>query len=159
MRALIEDQFAQRRGGRPDQGGVLADALDGPAGVAPMAGCHVLRHGRMFVVAAHALMGGVPLTLVEFRDGAGGEAHLDFGANEAMRDAVVMRLDVDVIVDADPTNPPLGEHLRDLRQGLERRPSNRNPRSPWTGARTPTGRSPPIARGGSRRAAGSAAPR
>jgi hypothetical protein len=27
-------------------------------------------------------------------------AHLDFGANEAMRDAVVMRLDLDVIVDA-----------------------------------------------------------
>ena len=67
-------------------------------------------------------MRGDPFTLVENLDGAGGEAHLDFGANEAMRNAVVMRLDLDVIVDADPTNPPLGEHVRALRQGLERRP-------------------------------------
>src|SRR6266404_6063192 len=27
--ALIEDQVAQRRGGRPDRGGILADALHG----------------------------------------------------------------------------------------------------------------------------------
>src|ERR1700722_21024547 len=38
MRALIEDQLAQRRGGRPDYGCILADWLDGPAGVAPMTG-------------------------------------------------------------------------------------------------------------------------
>jgi len=25
MRALVEDQIAQRRGGRPDRGGILAD--------------------------------------------------------------------------------------------------------------------------------------
>src|ERR1700692_2735515 len=90
--------------------GILADALDGPAGVAPMTGCHVLRYGRVLVVAAHALMRGDPLTLVENLDGAGSEAHLDLGADEAMRDAVVMRLDLDVIVDADPADPPLGEH-------------------------------------------------
>src|SRR3979409_2490381 len=102
MRALIEDQLAQRRGGRADRGCVLADALDGPAGVAPMTGCHVFRHGRVFVVAAHALMRGDPLALVENLDGTGGEAHLDLGADEAMRDAVVMRLDFDVLVDAAP---------------------------------------------------------
>src|SRR5258708_5582953 len=122
MRALIEDQVAQRRGGRPDRGGILADTLDGPAGVAPMTGRHVLRHGRVLVVAAHALMRGDPLTPVENLDGAGGEAHLDLGADEAMRDAVVMRLDLDVIVDADPTDPPLGEHVRALRQDPECRP-------------------------------------
>ncbi len=54
--------------------------------------------------------------------GAGGEAHLDLGADEAMRDAVVMRLDLDVIVDADPADPPLGEHVRVLRQNLQCRP-------------------------------------
>ena len=37
MRSLIEDQVAQRGGGRPDHGGILADALDGPTSVAPMA--------------------------------------------------------------------------------------------------------------------------
>lgn len=122
VRALVEDQVAQRRGGRPDRGSILADALDGPAGVAPMAGGHVLRHGGVLVVAAHALMRGDPLAPVENLDGAGREADLDLGANEAMRDAVVMRLDLDVIVDADPADPPLGEHVGALRQGLECRP-------------------------------------
>ena len=124
MRAFIEDQLAKRRGGRPDRGGVLADALDGPAGVAPMTGGHVPRHRRVLVVAAHALMRGDPFTLVEDLDSAGGEAHLDLGADEAMRDAVVMRLDLDVIVDANPADPPLGEHVRALRQDLERWPIN-----------------------------------
>ncbi len=40
MHAFVEDQIAQRRSGRPDCGGLLADALDGPAGMAPMTGCH-----------------------------------------------------------------------------------------------------------------------
>lgn len=120
--AFIQDQVAQCRGGTSDDGCILADALDGPAGVAPMTGGHVLRHGRVLVVAAHALMRGDPLALVENLDGARGEAHLDLGADEAMRDAVTMRLDLDVIVDADPADPPLGEHVRALRQGLECRP-------------------------------------
>src|ERR1700730_984633 len=113
--ALIEYQVAQHRGGRSDRGGTLADALDSPAGVAPMTGRHVFRHGRVLVVAAHALMRGDPLTLVENLNGAGGEADLDFGADEAMRNAVVMRLDLDVIVDADPADPPLGKHVRAFR--------------------------------------------
>src|SRR5882724_8313448 len=89
-----------------------------------MTGRHVLRHGRVLEVAAHALMRGDALTFVENLDGAGSEARLDFGTNEAMRDAVVMRLDLVVIVDADPADPPLSEHVRALRQGLERRPVN-----------------------------------
>src|ERR1700726_1167991 len=105
MCAFIQDQVAQRGGGRPDRGSILADALDGPAGVAPMTGRHVLWHGRVLVVAAHALMRGDALALVENLDGAGSEARLDLGADEAMRDAVVMRLDLDVIVDADPADP------------------------------------------------------
>jgi hypothetical protein len=67
-------------------------------------------------------MRGDPLALVENLDGAGGEAHLDLGADKAVRDALVMRLDFDVIVDADAADPPLGEYVRALRQGLERRP-------------------------------------
>ncbi len=78
----------------------------------------MLRHRRVLVVAAHALMRCDPLTLVEYLDRARGEAHLDLGADEAMRDAVVMRLDLDMIVDADPADPPLGEHVRALWQGL-----------------------------------------
>lgn len=68
--------MAQRRGGRPDDGGILADALNGPSGVAPMTGGHVLRHGRVLVVAAHALMRGDPFALVENLDGARGEPRI-----------------------------------------------------------------------------------
>jgi hypothetical protein len=60
------------RGSRPDQGCILADALDGSAGVAPMTGGHVLRRDSVLVVAAHALMRGEPLALVENLDGADG---------------------------------------------------------------------------------------
>src|SRR5579883_189454 len=122
VRALVEDEVAQRAGRRADRGGVLADARDGPAGVAAMARCHVLRHGGVLVIAAHALMGGDPLALVEDLDGAGGEPHLDLGAHEAMRDAVVMLLDLDVIVEAHAPDAPLGEHVGARRQRLECRP-------------------------------------
>src|ERR1700732_5387232 len=53
MRAFIDAQIAYRPGRGRDHRGRLADALDGPAGVAPMTGGYVLRHGCMFVVATH----------------------------------------------------------------------------------------------------------
>jgi hypothetical protein len=53
-------------------------------------------------------MRGDALTLVEFLDGARGEADLDLGADEAMRDAIVVSLDLDVIVDTNPADSPLG---------------------------------------------------
>jgi hypothetical protein len=43
MRAFIEDQLAQRRSGRPDRGSILADALNGPSGVAPMGRSNIRR--------------------------------------------------------------------------------------------------------------------
>ena len=45
MRSRLKDQFAQRRRRWPDQAGVGADAFDRPAGIAPMAGRHVLGDG------------------------------------------------------------------------------------------------------------------
>ncbi|KTW14586.1 hypothetical protein SA9_12375, partial [Staphylococcus warneri] len=76
VRAHVENEVAQSAGRRPDRGSVLSDARDGPAGVAPMAGGHVLRHGGVFVITAHALMRGDPLALVEDLYGAGSEPHL-----------------------------------------------------------------------------------
>ncbi|MGF6429949.1 hypothetical protein ABIE91_005169 [Bradyrhizobium elkanii] len=118
VRALVENEVAQRAGRRPDRGSVLADTRDGPAGVAPMAGRHVLRHGGVFVIAAHALMRGDPLALVEDLYGASGEPDLDFGAHKAMRDAVVMLLHLDVVIEADAADPPLREHIRLTGKGL-----------------------------------------
>ncbi|MET4519045.1 hypothetical protein ABIB81_008399 [Bradyrhizobium sp. I1.7.5] len=51
VRALVEKGVAQRAGRRADRGGVLADAYDGPTGIAAMAGGHMLRHGGVPVIA------------------------------------------------------------------------------------------------------------
>lgn len=63
-----------------------------------------------------------PFALVEDLDGAGSEAHLDLGTDEAMREAVVVRRDFDVIVDAAPADAPLGKYVSALRQRLQSRP-------------------------------------
>jgi hypothetical protein len=56
MGSAFQDLLAQGRGRRADLAGVFPDALDRPAGVAPMAGRHVLGNGRMLLVAAAAEM-------------------------------------------------------------------------------------------------------
>src|SRR5262245_1129955 len=121
MRLVLEDQLAQRRRVCSYQRGVLADAIDGPVGTAAVARRHVVRHGRVLVIAAHALMRGNACTLDEDLDRARADAHLDFAAGEAMRNAVVVAVDLDVIIDADAAHTPLGEHVGLLRQRLERR--------------------------------------
>src|ERR1700730_15383844 len=63
MGPAFQDEFAQRRGCRPDAGGFLADAVDGPVGVAAMTGRHVVRDGRVLVVAARSCVNGDPLAL------------------------------------------------------------------------------------------------
>ena len=80
MRLVLEDQLAQGGGCRPDHGGVLADAVDGPAGVTAVAGRHVLGQRSVLVVAAHAQMRGDPFALDEDLDGTRGEPHFDFHA-------------------------------------------------------------------------------
>ena len=99
---MLQDQVAQRRRRWADRGGVAADALERPVGVTPVAGRHVVLHGRVLAIAAGAQMGGDPLALGEYLDGTAGEPDLDLGAGEAMRHAVIMLVDLDVIIDADP---------------------------------------------------------
>src|ERR1700691_2103616 len=52
MRPALEDVLAQRRGRRADLAGVFPDALDRPAGVASVAGRHVLGNGGVLPVPA-----------------------------------------------------------------------------------------------------------
>ena len=60
----------------------------------------------MLVVAARSHMDGDPLTLDENLHGACGEAHLDFGAGKAVGNAVIVAIDIDVIIEARPPQPP-----------------------------------------------------
>src|SRR5215471_4906151 len=81
----LQEEFAQRGGCRPDAGRFLANAIDGPVGIAAMTGRHVFGDYRVLVVAARSHVSSDPLTLDENLDGACGKAHLDFGAGEAVR--------------------------------------------------------------------------
>ena len=60
----------------------------------------------MLVVAAGAQMDGDAFALVENLDGAHRQPRFDLGAGEAVRHAVIMGVDLDVIVDADAARPP-----------------------------------------------------
>ena len=61
MRSVLEDEIAQRRGCRPDEGGIPADTADSPVGVAAMAGRHVIGQRCVFAVAAPTHVHGDPL--------------------------------------------------------------------------------------------------
>ena len=122
VRPVLQDELAERRGCWPDEGGVSADAADGPVGVPAMTGRHVIGDRRVLAVATRSHVHGDPLAPGEDLDGAPGEAHLDLGAREAIGNAVEMALDIDVIIDADPAHAPFGEDIRLDRQRLERRP-------------------------------------
>ena len=102
MGPALEDLLAERRRGRADLAGVVPDALDRPAGIAPMARGHVLRNGRVLPVSARPDVDGDALAFVENLDAAGGQPRLDLGAGEAVGDGIIVGIDVDVIVDADP---------------------------------------------------------
>ena len=83
MGPALQDLLAQGRSCRADSSGILPDALDRPAGVAPVAGGHVLGKGRVLSVAACAQMDGDAFALKEDLDAAGGQACFDLGAGEA----------------------------------------------------------------------------
>src|SRR6202041_2341969 len=121
MGSAFQDLLAKRRGRRADLAGVFADALDRPAGVAPVTGRHVLGNGRVLPVPACAQMNGDALALMENLDAAGGQPRLDLGAGEAVGDRIIVGVDVDVIVDPDPGQAPLAVFVRLVRPRLGRR--------------------------------------
>src|SRR5512144_611621 len=97
----------------------MSDALDGPVGVAPMAGGHVIGDSGVPVIAAGAQMRGDALAFEENLDGARRQPDLDLAAGEAVRHAVKVRLDLDVVLDPGPPQPPFGISIRLTWQRLE----------------------------------------
>ena len=60
---------------------------------------HVLGHGGMAVLAVASLVAGHAPVFIEGRDGGGGHAHVELFAPELMRDAVLVTVHFDVIID------------------------------------------------------------
>src|SRR5712691_12062365 len=67
-------------------------------------------------------MRGDPLAFEKDFDGTRRQPLLDFAAGEAVGHAVKVRLDLDVVIDADPAQPPFGKGIGFARQSLEMRP-------------------------------------
>jgi hypothetical protein len=81
----------------------------------------VLGDGGVLAVAAAPQMDGDPLALAKNFDGCPGQSRLDLFSGVPIRNTVVMAVDVDVIVDADPAGAPLGKDVGLDRQGLQGR--------------------------------------
>src|SRR5436305_4867696 len=84
-----------------------------------MARRHVLGDCGVPMVAAGPQMSGDPLALQKDLDGSRGQPHLDLAAGKAIRHAVEMTLELDMVVDADPTQTPLGKGIGLGRQRVE----------------------------------------
>src|SRR5579863_7469040 len=122
MGPVLQDQVAKCGRCRPDQGRVPADAGDGPSGIAPMAGWHVIGDGGVFAITAAALVDGNAFAFGKYLDGAVGEADFDLDAGEAMGHAVEVLVDLNMVIDADPADAPLRKHIWFNGQRLEHGP-------------------------------------
>ena len=121
MRLLFEDGLDQAGRVRADGLGILLQALMGPAGVAAMRARHVLARRGVPPLLAGAEMARDPAASIEELDGARGDACADRLASQAVGDGVVVLVDLDVIVDADPAFLPLGIFINLRRQWREGR--------------------------------------
>ena len=82
---------------------------------------HVLGYGGIAELAVASLLVGLAPVLVEDRDGGGGHAHDEFFASERVRDAVIVTVHLDVIIDVHGDFFPLGKLMTVWRQGTQRR--------------------------------------
>jgi len=113
-------------------GGVRANGL-GPTGEAVgrpllvllMSGRHMFGEGGVPAEGIAAPVGSDPLVVEKDLDGAFGGADVDLFVDQGVRDAVVMMLELDVVVDVDAGFLPDREFVGLLREGLEGRPIQR----------------------------------
>ncbi len=98
--ASVVGARAAGRAGRPDGGGVTVNAFQGPVGIAAVAGRHMVRHRGRSAPARGTDVGGNPLAASEYLDGAGGEPNFNLLAEQGVRHAVEVLLDLNVVVNA-----------------------------------------------------------
>ena len=121
VRPALQDQLGKLGGARTDRCRLAADPLDRPLGVAPVGTRHMFGERRMPAAPGAAQMHRDALALAEQLDGVGGDARVELLADQPMRHRVVMAVDVDVIIEPDPPQPPLGIFVGLGRQRLQRR--------------------------------------
>src|SRR5215813_14265387 len=97
---------------RADLDRPIEKASGAPFAVGAMMRGHVIGQGGMAATAVGGagVRGDAPV-LVEDLDGRGGETGLHLARDERVRDAVVMAIDLDVIIDVDAGLLPFGEFI------------------------------------------------
>ena len=108
MRPTGQHGEDQRLGVRPDVACLAVQALRRPFGIAPVRARHVLRQGAVPRSAVAPRMGGDAFAAVEHLDRARRGAGVHLLADQRVRHRVEEALDLDVIVDADAGEMPLG---------------------------------------------------
>ncbi len=98
---------------------MTADPLRAPGGVAVVCARHVFGERGVAAVAAAAQMTGDALAGGEDLDGTVGEPGPELVSEVAVRHRVVMLLDLDVIIEADPAFLPFGVDVGLGGQGAE----------------------------------------
>src|ERR1700722_20868824 len=86
----------------PDLTGPAAEPIWRPLGVKPVSARHVVGVRAMLATHVAALVDAYALAAMEDLDDALGDANLDLGANEGVRNRVEEVTDLDVIVEIDP---------------------------------------------------------
>ena len=71
---------------------------------------------RVLAVTAGAAMSGYPFAFVEDLDRIGGDARLDLLASEAIRDGIIMPLDLDVVIQSSTSDTPFRKDIAFHRQ-------------------------------------------
>ena len=92
-----------------DLAGPAAEPIWRPIGVTPVGTGHVIRVGAVPGTDVTPLMHADALATMEDLDDAGGDPHIDLGANERVRNRVKELVDFDVIIEIDARASPLRE--------------------------------------------------
>lgn len=108
MRPSRQDSQDQRFGVRPDAARLAGEPFRIPFGVAPVRAWHVVTVGAVARAAIAPRMGRYPSAVVEHLNGARGGAGIDLLADQRMRHRIIKARDLDMIVDADTGEVPLG---------------------------------------------------
>ena len=120
VRAALQDPTDELSGLRPDLLNPADQPRRRPFGMRAVGAGHVLGHGRRLSVVAPAVRHDA-LAAMEDLDRVGGVADLDLLADQLVRHAVDVALDLDVVVDVDAAQLPVREDVARSGQGPQRR--------------------------------------
>ena len=106
-------------GVRPDLAGPAAEPIRRPVGVTPVRTRHVIGIRAVPAADVATLVDADALTAMEDLDHARGDAHIDLGADQRVRNRIEKVVDLDVIIEIDARAFPFGELPIGRRQGIE----------------------------------------